>query len=181
MNAGYVRRHGKFQKSRLRRNRRFPLAVWFGAPGSAKFVRGYPKPQIGGFRLEHQLNRGFLERHGIKTPEDFARFPEILISQIGFYRVNWTDLSRFMRRHLRHPEALLRMALRRSGVLTELLTFLRCISIANPDRFLLPLPINEVIYDALRAWGEQWTRDGKNSKREKRPAPPTRLGNGDKQ
>jgi hypothetical protein len=163
MNAGFVRRHGKFQKSRLRCNRRFPRAVWFGATGSAKFVRGYFKRQIGGFRLEHQLNRGFLDRHGIKRTEDFARLPEILISQMGFYRMNGTDLSRYMRRHLRHPQALLSMARRRSGILTELLKFLRCISVTNPERFLQPLPINEVIYDALRAWGKQWKRDGKNS------------------
>jgi hypothetical protein len=163
MNAGFVRRHGKFGKSKLRPNRRYLQAVWFGVPGSAKFVRGYPKPQIGGFRLEQQLNRDFLDRHGIKTPEDFARLPEILIRQIGFFRVNWTELSRYMRRHLRHPQALLSMARRRSGILIELLTFLRSISIANPDRFLLPMAINGRISEALKQWAEQWNRDGEKN------------------
>jgi hypothetical protein len=163
VNARFVERHGKFGKCRRRRNKRFPRAVWFGATGSARFFRGYPKPEIQGFRIEHQANRDFLDRYGIKTPADYARIPEILIRQMGFYRMNWTELSRFMRRHLRQPDAILRMARRRSGILIELLTFLRSISIANPDRFLLPMAINGRISEALRQWAEQWNRDAEKT------------------
>jgi hypothetical protein len=164
VNAGFVKRHGKCGKCRLRRNKRFPHAVWFGATGSARFFRAYPKPEIQGFRLEHQANRAFLEQYGIETPADYPRLAEVLIQQIGFYRMNWTELSRFVRRHLRHPDAILRMARRRAGILIELLTFLRSISIANPDRFLLPMAINGRISEALKQWAEQWNRDA-----EKRP------------
>ena len=159
MNAGFVKRHGKCGKCRLRRNKRFPHAVWFGATGSARFFRGYPKPEIQGFRLEHQANRDFLDKYKITTPSDFVRLPDILISQVGFYRVDWKALARYIRRHLRHPDAILRMARRRSGILTQLLTFLRCISVANPERFLRPLPINAAVYAALREWAEVWRKD----------------------
>jgi hypothetical protein len=162
VNARFVKRHGKFGKCRRRRNKRnkrFPRAVWFGAAGSARFFRAYPKPEIQGFRLEHQANRAFLEQYGIEAPADYARLPELLIQQIGFYRMNWSELSRFVRRHLRHPDAILSMARRRSGILIELLTFLRCISIANPERFLRPLPINAAVYAALREWARVWRKD----------------------
>lgn len=165
MNARFVERHGKFAKCRRRRNKRFPRAVWFGVTGSARFFRGYPKQEIRGFRLEHQANRVFLDKYKIRTPSDFVRLPDILISQAGFYRVDWKALARYIRRHLRHPDAILRMARRRSRILTQLLTFLRCISIANPERFLRPLPINEVIYAALREWAEVWRKTRRRDER----------------
>src|SRR6516165_921222 len=148
MNASFLKRRGKFGKCRLRRNKRFPDAAWFGAPGSDRFFRAYPKPEIRGFRLEHQANRGFLDKHKIRTPSDFVRLPDILISQVGFYRVDWQTLARYIRRNVRHPDAILCIARRRSAILIELLTFLRCISVANPERFLRPLPINAAIYAA---------------------------------
>ena len=159
MNAGFVKRHGKFGKCRLRRNKRFPRAIWFGTTGSARFFRAYPKPEIHGFRLEHQANRVFLDRYKIRMPSDFVRLPDILISQVGFYRVDWNALARYIRRNLRHPDAILRMARRRGGILIELLKFLRCISIANPERFLRPLPINAAVYAALRKWAGVWRKD----------------------
>jgi hypothetical protein len=159
VNARFVERHGKFGKCRRRRNKRFPRAVWFGATGSARFFRAYPKPEVQGFRLEHQANRVFLDKYKIRTPSDFVRLPDILISQAGFYRVDWNALARYIRRKVRHPDAILRMARRRSGILIELLTFLRCISVANPERFLRPLPINAAVYAALREWAGVWRKD----------------------
>jgi hypothetical protein len=85
--------------------------------------------------------------------------PDILISQVGFYRVDWQTLARYIRRNVRHPDAILCIARRRSAILIELLTFLRCISVANPERFLRPLPINAAIYAALRKWGRAWRKD----------------------
>ena len=159
MNSRFIKLHGKLGKCRLRRNKRFPDAAWFGAPGSDRFFRAYPKREIQGFRLEHQANRGFLDKHKIRTPSDFVRLPGILISQVGFYRVDWQTLARYIRQNVRHPDAILGMARRRSAILIELLTFLRCISVANPERFLRPLPINAAIYAALRKWGRAWRKD----------------------
>jgi hypothetical protein len=175
VNAGWVKRYGKCGKCQLRRNERFPRAAWLGAAGSAHFFRAYPKPDIHAFRLEHQVNRGFLDRYGIETPADYARLPEIFNRQSGFFQVNWPAVNTYVRRHLRHPQALLSMARRRSDTLTGLLKFLRCISVTNPERFLRPLPINEVICDALRAWGEQWKSDGRNAKRIAKDRQNTRL------
>jgi hypothetical protein len=43
MDAAFVRQHLKCGKSRMRPNRNFPNAVWFGAPGSEQFTRCYFK------------------------------------------------------------------------------------------------------------------------------------------
>lgn len=160
MNASFVRRHVKCGKSRMRPNIRYPDAVWFGAPNSSKFLRCYPKREVGGFRMELQVNRKLLEVHGIKTANDFLRLVAIVVHQVQFFRVDWKQLTRYVRRNLRHPEAILRKAHERKGNLNKLLRFLRQVRVANPDRFLVSLPVNQKISAAVRRWAKRWEKDG---------------------
>jgi len=165
LNAEVVRRHLKFGKARMRRNWRFPKAVWLGAPASAKFLRCYPKPEVRGFRVEAQFNRAFLKKHRIKTPHDFLRLPALLAKDVGFFDVDWPKLSRYAKRHFRHPSEFLRMARDRRRSLNGLLSFLRGV-IPNANRFLVPMKINDEISKALEQWREQWSND--NSRRHHR-------------
>lgn len=155
VDAKFVRRHVKFGKSRMRRNSRYPHAVWLGAPRSARFLRCYPKPAIGRFRLEVQFNRYFLQRHQIVRPGDFKRLANVFGKNVGFFEVNWTELRRYAHRHLRHPGEMIRMARERRNNLVEMLKFLRSV-IPNANRFLVPLPINKNIKKALDRFQRKW-------------------------
>ena len=165
MNAVFVRRHVKYRKCRMRRNWRYPKAAWLGAPASATFLRCYPKKEVGGFRVESQFNRAFLKKHRIKTPRDFVRLAAFLKKDVGFFDVDWPKVTRYARRHLRHPDELLRMARDRRRSLNELLRFLRAV-IPNANRFLVPMKINGDISKALERWCEEWRND--NSQRRHR-------------
>jgi hypothetical protein len=158
MNAAFVKRHLKCGKSRLRPNRRYPHAAWFGAPGSSKFVRCYPKPTIGGFRIELQLNRELLAKHKIQSADDFVRLPPIVARQIVFFRMDWHRLATHLKRSSRLADTLLRRARALNRNLTELLRFLRQVSVANPERFLARLPLNDKISEALRRWKRRWKK-----------------------
>lgn len=160
MNAAFVRRHCRFGKARMRPTKRYPHAAWLGAPGSAWFLRAYPKPAIKGFRVEVQFNARSLALYEIVAPADLVRLPEILARQLGFYRVDWVRLARYIERNLRHPEALLSMARRRAAVLTALIGFLQRIGVSNPARFLIELPVNSQIAAALERWRRSWSNSG---------------------
>jgi hypothetical protein len=148
----------------MRRNNRYPDAVWFGATGSSKFLRCYLKPEVGAYRIELQMNCEFLEAHGIRTTTDFLCLPKILVHQINFSRMDWVRLSRYVQRKFRHTEVILRKARERKANLSELLEFLRQVGVSNPDRFLLPMTINGEISRALRRWAKQWQKDGIDKK-----------------
>jgi hypothetical protein len=155
IDSGFVRRHGKFEKARMRRNTRFPHAVWLGAPRSARFLRCYPKANINRFRLEVQFNRYFLQRHRIVRPGDFKRLADIFGKSVGFFEVNWPDLRRYAQRHLRHPREMISMARDRRNNLLETLTFLRSV-IPNANRFLVPMAINKQIQEAMAKFKADW-------------------------
>ena len=156
MTANFVRRHLKCGKSRVRPNIRFPKAAWFGVPGSDHFVRCYPKPLVNGFRIEEQCNKKFLLKHKVSTAADIVRLPEIVIQQLGFYRMDWARLSAHVRRRPRYAELILRKARDHEKCTNDLLRFLRTVGISNPQRFLIPLQLNSEIRKAVRQWNQQW-------------------------
>ena len=139
VDSKFVRRHVKFAKSQMRRNSRYPHAVWLGAPRSARFLRCYPKAVIDRFRLEVQFNRSFLQQHQVVRLGDFKRLADVFGKNVGFFEVNWSELRRYAQRHLRHPGEMIRMARERQNNLVEMLKILRSV-IPNANRFLLPMP-----------------------------------------
>jgi hypothetical protein len=162
MNAKFIRQHLRFGKSRMRRNRRFPKAVWIGAPNSDQFVRAYPKPPVRAFRVEIQLNREAIKRYGLDDLNEWVRLPDVMAKQVRFYRVDWLRLTTAIRRHFpRDPEAVLEKARRLRGNLDELLRFLRRISVTNPSRFLVPMAINADVAEALARWKSLWEEGGR--------------------
>jgi hypothetical protein len=70
-------------------------------------------------------------------------------------------LTGYIRRHLRHPDDFLRMAREREKSLDQLLRFLRLLGVSNPTRFLIPLPLNREVSEALARWKSLWGKDGK--------------------
>lgn len=158
VDAAFVRRTCKFGKSRLRPNKRFPHAAWLGAPKSQAFVRAYPKPEVGGFRVEIQFNREALSQHMVQAPNDFPKLSPAISEKLGFFDFNWHALRRFATKHLRHSGRILELAEKRRGELSSLMRFLRIMNVANPGRFLMPLPINDDVISALRNWKRRWAK-----------------------
>jgi len=156
MTAELVRRHAKFGKCRARPNVRFPHAVWYGVPSSDHFLRCYPKPAVGGFRVELQCNRQFLLKHQVRSAADIVRLPPLLIGLLRFCRMDWVRLSACVRRRPRYAEQILQKARERENYLNELLRFLRVVKIWNPERFLIPLPLNEEMERAVGRWATDW-------------------------
>lgn len=159
MDADFVRRYLKSGKSRLRHRPKYPQAAWLGTARAAKLVRSYPKVPVDGFRIELQLNSKFLEKRGINVPADFLRLVGIAKSQIEFFDVNWSSLSRSVKRHYpQNAGILIKEVRQRSEVLGELLKYLRSIGITNPVRFLIPMDINRTVSAAVRLWAQRWAK-----------------------
>jgi hypothetical protein len=89
INAQFIRRHLRCGKARMRPNKNFPEAVWFGVPKSDQFVRCYPKASINGFRVEVQFNRGAIERYGLDDLRNWGRLPEVVMRHMRFFEVAW--------------------------------------------------------------------------------------------
>jgi hypothetical protein len=159
MNAGFVRRHLKCGKLRLRPTFRFRNAAWLGAPGSTWFVRSYWKRSIKSYRVEAQFNRESLVRHGIHNAADFEKCARILWRRMRFYKIDWPRLSAYFKRHARYPSPMMRRVRRASARnLGESLRLLRTFAVSNPDRFLVSLAVNEDVGIALEEWRKQWTK-----------------------
>jgi hypothetical protein len=161
LNAKFVRQHLRSGKARMRRAPGFLKAVWFGAPTSQHFVRCYQKPQVG-FRVEIQFNRGAVEKYGLDDVTEWLNLPEIVSSHIQFFRVDWPRLRRYLDRSPRTSQTIFRRARVLRGDLDELMRFLQQVSVCNPTRFLVAMPLNARISSALERLRRQWEQDGKN-------------------
>ena len=162
MNAKFVRQHLRSGKARMRWAPGFSKAAWFGAPNSHHFVRCYQKPVVG-FRVEVQFNRGAVEKCGLDDPNQWLRLPEIVGDHVHFYRMDWPRLRKYLERNPRMAETIFRRALALEGNLDELMRFLRQVSVSNPSRFLISMPLNETISLALKRLRRQWKLGGLSS------------------
>jgi hypothetical protein len=159
MNPKFVRKHVVCGKSRMRKNEKYPDAVWFGAPKSEHFVRCYKKISTSRFRMEVQFNGEAIKKYSLFDANAWTSLPEIMARHIGFYRVRWIPLTAYIVRHFRYPNDILRKAHNDEKNLCELLRFLRQISVNNPRRFLEPMPENNDIDKALKGWRRRWVKN----------------------
>lgn len=150
MNAKFVRQHLRSGKARMRRAPGFSKAAWFGAPKSEQFLRCYPKSEVKGFRAELQLNRDAIKKYGLDDLNQWMKLPEIVLRYVQFFRMDWPRLSKYLERNLRTSETIFRKARALEGNLSELMHFLQQVSVSNPSRFLISMPVNRRISLALR-------------------------------
>jgi hypothetical protein len=162
VNAKFARQHLRSGKARMRRAPGFSKAAWFGAPKSEQFVRCYSKPEIDCFRVELQLNRGAIQKYGLDDLNEWQKLPEVVRRHVQFYRIDWPRLGKYLERNLRTSEIVLRRARALAGNLDELLRFLQQVSVSNPTRFLVEMPVHARISLALERLRRQWERDGQN-------------------
>jgi len=167
MDRGGVRSHGLFGKSR-------PAPAvngtdYWGSRKGAKLVRCYFKPQIQAFRVELEMRPRFLKYHGVRDIFGFHKLAAILPSRhIYFGELNESRLHSRLRRmgmSVRRQREILRMVAAMEGDLWPTLNFLRHdVRMRNTRRLVDPMPINEIVADAIRTWAAMW------------PPKPIRLG-----
>jgi hypothetical protein len=165
----YVRAHALFGKSRKKNVA--ALCGWdsWGSRRGTKFVRSYYKEELGVRRVELQLNRGFLLRHGIRDVFDFEKLVNILPRHhLLFARL---DEARALQQltNVGHGAGginrILEMVRLLDGDLLAQLSVLRKRGrLINARRVLVPLKKNQLVKDALREWAATW------------PKAPIRLG-----
>jgi hypothetical protein len=158
----FVLSHGRFGKSQVRTSSRYPENLWFGSRRSAKFVRGYPKPEVADFRVEVELHGAFLRKYEIKTIAEFHKLPRILFPlHIFFVRIDEESFDRFASKHLRFADTIRRVVTTNSRSLGHSLRVLRAeFGLQNLQRHLTPMPINEEVLRALQVWAQKWRRGG---------------------
>ena len=161
MDGEFLRKHALFGKSRP--NQVGVRRGWdcWGTRKGTKFVRSYFKPQLGVHRVELELHRKFLRRHGIKDIFDFNRLVETVPQHnILFAKL---DTSRVVR-HLRNaghgpheiPRILERVSEREGDLYTQCAVLRKRGRLPNVRRALVPLGTNELILRALKKWAAQW-------------------------
>jgi len=158
VNGKYVRRFGRFGKSRRRDDRGGPEQERFGSRKSTKLVRSYAKRELNVYRVELELHSGLLRKCGIKKAGDLYRVAsKVFPSHLDFVGVRWGKLEQYLTWRLGSQAArILGEARRRRDELSlrDALQFLSNRGVSNPHRFLKRLSLNDEIRVALRQWAE---------------------------
>lgn len=163
VDGAYVRKHALFGKSRRNQISAHRCYDTWGTRRGAKFIRSYYKGEIGVHRVELQLNRRFLRRHGIKDVFDFHRLVEVLpvrhllLAKLDEGRVRQqlknaghtvSECRRIMER-VRESEG---------DLLAQFGVSRKRGGLRNVRRLLVPMEANELVGKALRRWARQWPK-----------------------
>ncbi len=168
----FVRRHGKFGKSRRCFDRGGREQLRYGSRKSGKLIRCYPKEEVNAFRVELEFHSRLLAKHKHPKAEKNYQFIDVpneilpwdLERHFRLVRINWRALEAcLLRRFGSRGEKILRAARRKAQIsLRSVTRFLRRKGIANMHRFLRPMKINRSIDQALATWflhfGDSWNK-----------------------
>src|SRR5437763_1287507 len=101
--------------------------LYRGSRKSGKFVRCYPKTQLGVFRVELQFQSPLLHNNCISTIDDLQQLPDLVQPKhLQFVDVNWSQLEKYLRRRFhRDASRILTGARKRATSLKRLRRYLR--------------------------------------------------------
>jgi hypothetical protein len=151
----FVKRHGRFGKSRRQLDRGGPGQLRYGTRKSYKLVRCYAKPELQSYRVELELHSGFLRKHSISSFGDLEKLVTLVCrDHLQLVFVRWKRLGRHLVQKFgdRRGKTLLQAARDRSQSLQRVSKFLTRRGVTNPHRFLKPMKINQNIRQAMQAW-----------------------------
>jgi hypothetical protein len=140
--------------------------VHYGSRKSAKFVRSYWKAELGVFRVELELHSSLLRKHCIEELNDLAAIGEAIYPKhIRFVDFDWRRLERHLgvKTDLRGKQVFAE-ARRQSDSMGRVASYLRGCGTVNIHRFLVPLPINGQIEEALKDWKSRFGRKASEKK-----------------
>jgi hypothetical protein len=161
VDGAFVRQHALFGKSRPNQVGVYHCWDSWGSRRGAKYVRSYFKPQLGVHRLELELHRKFLRRHGIKDIFDFNRLVEILPQRhILFAEINRSIVVRHLKNagHDRYEvrQILERVSEHDDDLYAQCAVLRKRGRLKNVRRALVPLQTNRLIRKAIKKWAAQW-------------------------
>jgi len=156
----FVRRHGRFGKSRLAMGRSGQFR--FGSRASPKLVRFYRKESIRSFRVEVEAHSALLRKYSVARVSDLGTLAMNLApSHIKFCRVLWEKLQPYLAEKFGSGgQPICDEARRRAdSSLGKALRYLAQNGVHNPHRFLGSLKINRDVREALERWAEAFVPD----------------------
>lgn len=161
VDGAFVRRHALFGKSRPNQVGAYQCWDSWGTRRGAKFVRSYFKPQLGVHRVELELHRKFLRRHGIKDIFDFNRLVEIVPERhILFAEIDKSIVVRHLRNAGHDPyevrQILERVSEHDDDIYAQCAVLRKRGRLKNVRRALVPLRTNRLIRKAIKKWAAQW-------------------------
>ena len=158
----FVRRHGRFGKSRCRTDRGGPGTLRYGGRACPKLIRCYFKNTLDRYRVEAEIHCSLLRRFGAMKVGDLGDIAAKLVpAHVKFSCVRWTKLDAYLTRKFgkdgtriceearRRTESSLRAAIR----------YLAKNGVVNPHRFLGSLRINRDVREALWRWAKDFAPD----------------------
>jgi len=163
VNGLFVRKHGRFGKSRFRPDRGGPGQRRYGTRKSGKLIRCYRKHTVNAYRVEIELHSRLLYQ-GRRTrisegPEglaqDLTSAPYLIFPKhLCFVRFNWKAVRAYLRRRFgTRGNAITRTTKLKATIsLRNATRFLRRKGVRNVHRFLVSMGINRAVEEALANW-----------------------------
>jgi hypothetical protein len=157
----FVRSHGYFGRSQRDRSTKNEDGDWWGARNGTKRVKSYLKSDVGGHRVEFRVRRRFLENYGVTDIYDFRRFVDVLPHRhIRFARFDHQRLRSQLAKkgfNAARTRRTLQQVAEMGADLSATLKYLRGdVGLDNVTRFLVPLPENQLVSEALSKWAASW-------------------------
>jgi hypothetical protein len=160
IDEAFVRRYGRFGKSRLCKGRAGQFR--FGSRASPKLVRFYWKQQINQFRVEVEAHSAFLRKYAVSQVSDLGTLAmKVFPAHFRFFRIGWEKLQPYLTRNF-GPDGreICDEARRRAeSSLGAVTRYLARNGVQNPHRFLRSLRINRAVREAIRNWAEGFVLD----------------------
>ena len=162
VDRAFVRRHGRFGKSRRRFDRGGPEELRYGSRKSGKLIRAYWKEEVEAFRVEVEFHSRLLAkgRHPkaeknyqlIDAPSKIL--PLEVEKHFRFVRIRWRALEGYLsHRYGSQGRTILSSARAKARISLQSVTrFLKRKGVTNVHRFLTPLSINRSVDEAFANW-----------------------------
>lgn len=162
VDADFARRHLLVGKSWRSEDSVHGDMLYFGTRRSPVFCRCYWKTEIDSFRIELEVHSEWLQKNGIATPDDFAKFPDLVARKhVAFYKIDPLKLTLALQRLGVPVESTLRKVASRQHDLSLALRYLRSkVGLTNTRRILVSLKTNMRVEKALRLWARDWEQQG---------------------
>jgi hypothetical protein len=145
----FVRRHGKFGKSRSIPMKMYPGYLRFGTRKSPKMIRCYWKEEVKAFRVELEFHSSFPT---LPQTDCLLYLLSVDNQEFSFVRVDWKTLDVYLNKKGTRGKEIAAEARARYTSLQRLLRYLRKSGVNNPHRFLRVMKKDELIRRAIDAW-----------------------------
>ncbi len=156
--TGFVGRHALFGKSKPSTSGTYPNEHRFGTRRSHKFVRCYPKEELGAYRVELELHSAWLRMHHIHTLRQMRCLPNLVFPKhFRFAQIGWDLVQTTLLRWRLPDKRILRLAQLRAGRIHRVLNYLgQVVGLTNVHRFLQDMALTDEVRAEFQRWSRRW-------------------------